>query len=258
MLFRSDQGSSLIGGYTNDLAAQMAVKLPVVVFGDHTRAIKYIDIPFAAGADGIKVLEPSEIYDPKAFYWFVSAIRLPEKGYARHFQYLRASDMPLPPLNEQRRIAAKLDTTLASVDSCRQRLEGVATLIKRFRQAVLEAATTGELTREWREEHGHKYDWQQRRLADVAEARLGKMLDQAKNFGEPTPYLRNVNVRWFAFDLSDIQLMRLAPEERSELDVCNGDLLVCEGGEPGRCAVWRDPDSNITFQKALQIGRAHV
>jgi type I restriction enzyme S subunit len=54
--------------------------------------------------------------------------------------------IPLAPLNEQRRIAAKLDTTLAAVDACRQRLEGVAELLKRFRQAVLEAATTGELT----------------------------------------------------------------------------------------------------------------
>jgi type I restriction enzyme S subunit len=62
--------------------------------------------------------------------------------------------IPLAPLNEQRRIAAKLDTTLAAVDACRQRLDGVADLLKRFRQAVLAAATSGELTREWREERG--------------------------------------------------------------------------------------------------------
>jgi type I restriction enzyme S subunit len=63
---------------------------------------------------------------------------------------LRAFPVPLPPLNEQRRIAAKLDTTLAAVDACRQRLDGVAELLKRFRQAVLAAATSGELTREGR------------------------------------------------------------------------------------------------------------
>ena len=61
-------------------------------------------------------------------------------------------DISLPPLNEQRRIAAKLDTTLAAVDACRLRLDGVATILKRFRQAVLVAATSGELTREWMEE----------------------------------------------------------------------------------------------------------
>jgi len=65
--------------------------------------------------------------------------------------------LPLPPLNEQHRIAAKLDTTLAAVEACRQRLDGVAAILKRFRQTVLAAATSGELTREWREERG--LDW---------------------------------------------------------------------------------------------------
>jgi restriction endonuclease S subunit len=65
---------------------------------------------------------------------------------------LRSFPVPLPPLNQQRRIAAKLDTTLAAVEACRQRLDGVAAILKRFRQAVLAAATSGELTREWREE----------------------------------------------------------------------------------------------------------
>jgi len=66
--------------------------------------------------------------------------------------------LPFAPLNEQRRIAAKLDTTLAAVDACRQRLDGVAELLKRFRQAVLAAATSGELTREWREENPEEID----------------------------------------------------------------------------------------------------
>jgi type I restriction enzyme S subunit len=66
---------------------------------------------------------------------------------------LKEHQIPLAPLNEQRRIAAKLDTTLAAVEACRQRLDGVAALLKRFRQAVLAAATSGELTRKWREEN---------------------------------------------------------------------------------------------------------
>jgi len=65
----------------------------------------------------------------------------------------------LPPYAEQHRIAAKLDTTLAAVDACRQRLDGVEALLKRFRQAVLAAATSGELTREWREERGIEHEW---------------------------------------------------------------------------------------------------
>ena len=159
--------------------------------------------------------------------------------------------IPLAPLNEQRRIAAKLDTTLAAVEACRQRLDGVAAILKRFRQAVLAAATSGELTREWREENSVDEPWQCVSLSSFAESRLGKMLDQSKNAGQPTPYLRNINVRWFTFDLSDIQSIKISDNERCDLDIRYGDLLVCEGGEPGRCAVWRGPDSEYTFQKAL-------
>jgi type I restriction enzyme S subunit len=75
--------------------------------------------------------------------------------------------VPLAPLNEQRRIAAKLDTTLAAVDACRQRLDGVAAILKRFRQAVLAAATSGELTREWREERGINSEWKDKELSSI-------------------------------------------------------------------------------------------
>ncbi len=75
--------------------------------------------------------------------------------------------IPLAPLDEQRRIAAKLDTTLAAVEACRQRLDGVAAILKRFRQAVLAAATSGELTREWREERGLVWSPRQLTVGDL-------------------------------------------------------------------------------------------
>jgi type I restriction enzyme S subunit len=84
---------------------------------------------------------------------------------------LKALDIPVPPLNEQRRIAAKLETTLAAVEACRQRLDGVAAILKRFRQAVLAAATSGELTREWREERGIDDCWEQGLLAELMQGK---------------------------------------------------------------------------------------
>ena len=82
-------------------------------------------------------------------------------------------EIPVPPLNEQRRIAAKLDTTLAAVDACRLRLDGVAAILKRFRQAVLAAATSGELTREWREERDREQDWEPSSIKSIAEVGTG-------------------------------------------------------------------------------------
>lgn len=79
---------------------------------------------------------------------------------------------------------------------------------------------------------------------------LGKMLDKAKNQGKPRKYLRNINVRWFGFDLSDVQEMRIADDEVERYSIRKGDLVVCEGGEPGRCAIWSDEET-VCFQKAL-------
>ena len=89
------------------------------------------------------------------------------------------------------------------------------------------------------------------RVGAVSEARLGKMLDKAKNKGTPRPYLRNINVRWFDFDLSDVLLMPFEDSELEEYSLRFGDVLICEGGEPGRAAVWDERTQGIFFQKAI-------
>lgn len=93
--------------------------------------------------------------------------------------------------------------------------------------------------------------WARARVGEIGEVRLGKMLDKAKNQGEPAKYLRNINVRWFRFDLSDLQTILVDSDERELLSVHDGDLFVCEGGEPGRCAVWRGGENDLVYQKAL-------
>lgn len=85
----------------------------------------------------------------------------------------------------------------------------------------------------------------------VAKTRLGKMLDKAKNRGTPRRYLRNINVRWFDFDLSDVLEMRFEDTELAEFSLRAGDVLICEGGEPGRAAVWDEREHEIYFQKAI-------
>jgi type I restriction enzyme S subunit len=84
------------------------------------------------------------------------------------------------------------------------------------------------------------------------ESVLGKMLDNAKNRGEPKPYLRNINVRWGRFDLSDLFDIRIEKSEIGRYRAEAGDLIICEGGEPGRCAVWPTNERREVFlQKAL-------
>lgn len=98
--------------------------------------------------------------------------------------------------------------------------------------------------------------WKREKVSELAKHSLGKMLDKAKNKGELKPYLRNLNVRWFGFDLSDVLEMRFLPGEEAKYTAVKGDVLVCEGGYPGRAAIW-EQDEPIYFQKALHRVRFH-
>lgn len=88
------------------------------------------------------------------------------------------------------------------------------------------------------------------RFGWMGESRLGKMLDKSKNTGIDMPYLRNLNVRWRDFDLSDVLEIKVEEREIEKVSAKKNDLLICEGGEPGRSAIWYSEDS-IVIQKAL-------
>ena len=89
------------------------------------------------------------------------------------------------------------------------------------------------------------------KLADVAEQCLGKMLDAKKNKGRLMPYLRNPNVRWFDVDTSDLQSMPFEDHEHERYGLKAGDIVICEGGEAGRAAIWDGRLPDLKFQKAI-------
>ena len=104
-----DQGRTFIAGYTNDRNAAYSGPLPVILFGDHTRIFKYVDFTFALGADGVKVLRPSPLYDPKFIYYYMKTREIPARGYSRHFKFLKQVTFPPIPLSGQHRIVDILD-----------------------------------------------------------------------------------------------------------------------------------------------------
>ena len=94
--------------------------------------------------------------------------------------------------------------------------------------------------------------WSTKTLGEVCATRLGKMLDAKKQTGKCSyPYLANTNVQWFHFDLTDLRQMDFSDEDRIEFGLKNGDIMVTEGGEIGRCAIWREEIPNCYFQKAV-------
>lgn len=100
--------------------------------------------------------------------------------------------------------------------------------------------------------------WQVVPLGSIAEVQLGKMLSAKSRTGRGArPYLRNVNVRWGTIDTADVLQMDFDAREAEKYRLVPGDILVCEGGEPGRAAVWRDQLSGALYQKALHRVRFH-
>ncbi len=99
--------------------------------------------------------------------------------------------------------------------------------------------------------------WRVVKLGDVADTALGKMLDAARPKGDiRVPYLRNVNVQWGRVELADVLDVALSCEERERFSLEEGDLLVCEGGEVGRAAIWSGGIPNMAYQKALHRVRS--
>ena len=117
------QEEGLINGFWNDEADLFKIQKPVVIFGDHNQVIKFIDFDFVKGADGTKVLLVKPILEPKFFYYFLQANPVEAKGYARHFRFVKELDVPLPPLEEQKRIVAILDAAFEGLDRARAHTE---------------------------------------------------------------------------------------------------------------------------------------
>jgi len=94
-------------------------------------------------------------------------------------------------------------------------------------------------------------EWKLVRLGDHVDSCLGKMLDKNKNKGALHPYLGNKNVRWGRFELQNLSQMKFQEDEHDRYGLLSGDLIVCEGGEPGRCAIWKNEVTGMKIQKAL-------
>ncbi|MDN7125662.1 restriction endonuclease subunit S [Pseudidiomarina sp. 1APP75-32.1] len=127
-----DQGQSLYGGYTDKKDSVCKSELPTIVFGDHTRAFKFIDEPFALGADGAKVLEPRVKLDKRFLFHYLKQLRIESAGYSRHYKFLKESYVPVPPLSEQKRIAAILD----KADAIRRKRQQAIQLADDFLRSV--------------------------------------------------------------------------------------------------------------------------
>jgi type I restriction enzyme S subunit len=178
-----DQGQAFIGGYTDEEDMAFVGETPVILFGDHTRAVKYVDRKFAVGADGIKIFRPANDISPKyLFYWMQSA-KIPDRGYGRHYQYLRQLTVPVPDATEQVAIVAEIEKQFSRLDEAVDNLKRVKANLKRYKAAVLKAAVEGRLVpteAELARKEGRDYETGEQLLTRIKSARTavaGKKLN---------------------------------------------------------------------------------
>lgn len=148
-----DQGRDLIGGYTNDDKLIIYIKKPIIVFGDHTRCIKYINFDFVQGADGTKILEPKKIFLEKYFYYAFKNINIPSLGYRRHYPMFNKLKIQIAPINEQQRIVNRIESLFTKLDRAKELIENTLAQFEQNKMAILHKAFTGELTVKWRKKN---------------------------------------------------------------------------------------------------------
>lgn len=125
-----DQSQDEIAGWTDDESALVFPSKPLVIFGDHTCAVKLIDTPFAQGADGIKILQTIEALNPQFLFHVLRAKPLESDGYQRHFSKLKEHQIPLPPLDMQKKIVAE-------IEGYQKVISGARTVINNYRPHIV-------------------------------------------------------------------------------------------------------------------------
>lgn len=202
---------------------------------------------------GLTIRDP-ELVLPEYLYWYLTAFDWEMaaagdhkvKGKTLNKKKLSLVPVSLPSVNDQCDIIDKLDQAFAEIDRAIEKTERILSQTRMLLVRHLDYVFRGM----------EAESWPRRSVSEFADHSLGKMLDKQKNRGTYHAYLRNVNVRWFRVDTDDLKEMKVEAREHDRYVVKPGDLLVCEGGYPGRSAIWSGP-SEIYYQKAVHRVRPY-
>ena len=243
-----DQGQDFIAGYTQ-VANQYKGALPLVLFGDHTRIFKYVDFPFALGADGVKALEPQEGFDAKFLFYYFRSVHLPSAGYSRHFKFLKEVLVPKPSLPEQRRIVDLLSRAEGIVRLRREAEKKAAELIPAlFLDMFGDPATNPK-------------GWPTASIGDLFEVKGGKRLPKGAPYAEePTAfrYIRGTDI--WPDQINTQNLVYLRPEDQATIKryvVAKGDVVITIAGKIGVTAPVGDDLVGVNLTENAAMIRPH-
>ena len=218
------------------------------------------------------VLQPKTVLAPWLHQWLLTTgvtqqieagcegTKMPRADW----EHVGSIHVPSPDASEQAEIIAVLDRETKRIDSLITKKSRFIELLNEKRQALItHAVTKGLDPNATMRDSGVEWigdvpeHWAVCKLSYRYTVELGKMLDEKKMTGDhPISYLRNKDVQWRSINAIDLPIMDISPDEIARYTIKNGDLLVCEGGDVGRSAIWRGADNTIGYQKALHRLRA--
>ena len=252
-------GKTFILGYTDEEHGIFNEDLPVIIFDDFTTATQFVDFPFKAKSSAMKILQAKNGADIRFMYETLQTLSYEVGAHERHWiSNFAPMQVPVPKPAEQQKIAECLSSVDGLMAAQAQKVDALKTHKKGLMQQLF--PREGETQPRLRfPEFQNAGEWEEAALDDIAEIKLGKMLDKQKHTtGHLLPYLNNLAVRWNEVNTSDLPKMYFNDRELDRFGLRAGDVVVCEGGEPGRAAVWDGRLPDLKFQKAIHRVRFNV
>ena len=224
------QEKDFINGFWDNEDDLFKVDKPIVIFGDHTQVIKFVDFDFVLGSDGVKILKPKNQIDPKYFYYFLQNIDLGSLGYARHYRLLKEINVTYPKsLPEQQRIVTILDEAFAAIDiakaNAEKNLKNAKELFESYLQGVFENG-----------------NWETKKLNEITEVKDGTH-DSPKYIPEGIPFVTQKNIRQDGLSFADTKFITDIDHEKfhKRSNVTYGDILISMiGANRGMAAIVDD------------------
>ena len=238
-----DQGQEMVAGFT-DLEDGLLDAVPAIVFGDHTRIIKYVDCPFFLGADGVKVLRskvPNANY--RYLYYALKNAKIPNTGYNRHYKWLKELEIEYPPIDQQVKTVKVLDKVESIIYNRQNQLQKLDELVK---------ARFVEL---FGDPEFNTFGWDTEELGTLCDVGSSKRIYQNEQSQEGIPFWR-ISDLISKMDIGVADSGLFIPEERyvelknAGLVPTTGDILVTSRGTLGRCYIIKDEDK-FYFQDGM-------
>ncbi len=237
------QEDELISGYWDNAFDVFKINKPVVIFGDHTRVLKYVDFDFVLGADGVKILQPIDELIAKFFMYYLKWCKIPSLGYSRHYKILKEIQVPIPPLSTQSRIVSELDLLQSIIDKQKAQVKELDNLAQAIFYDMFGDPVENEK------------GWERRCFKEICEVTSSKRVYQSEWHTSGVPFYRISDFTRFLEGTNIVPELFITRNKYEELKLNDqvpeaGDILITSRGTLGNCYIVKD-DDRFYFQDGM-------